>query len=90
MTCCIIQCNLSEHCTRVSAEAFHFNNVVVVESAWIADQPVGFPVSVVGCRPVHRNMREELLESRLLTSLVQILHNDAEIRTRKVTSFMRK
>ena len=53
-----------------------------MESARIADQPVWFPMSVVGGRPVHRNVSEELLESGLLTSLVQVLYNDAEIRTR--------
>ena len=35
-------------------------------------------MSVVSGRPVHRNVSEELLESRLLTSLVQVLYNYAE------------
>ena len=52
-----------------------------MESARVADKPVGFPMSVVSCWPVHCNMREELLEGWLLTSLVQVLYNDAEIRT---------
>ena len=81
MAGCISGENLSEHYTGVSAEAFHLDDVVVVEPARVADQPVGFPMSVVSCRPVHCNMREELLEGRLLTSLVQVLYNDAEIRT---------
>ena len=49
-----------------------------MESARVADKPVGFPMSVVSCRPVHCNVSEELLESRLLTSLVQVLYNYAE------------
>ena len=52
-----------------------------MESARVADKPVGFPMSVVSCRPVHCNVSEELLEGRLLASLVQVFDNDAEIRT---------
>ena len=49
-----------------------------MESARVADQPVWLPMPVVCCRTIHRDMCEELLECRLLVSLVQVLYNYAE------------
>ena len=78
----IVWVHLSEHRAGVPAEGLHLDDVVIVELAGIANQPVRLPVPIVCGWPVHCYVGEELLEGRLLVALVQVFHYDAEVQTK--------